>query len=174
LADPRLEVIALNPGIVFGGDDLTGNTSTLFSQVLAGGPPLVPCGATTVCALPDVAAAHVSALSRGRPGHRYVLGGATPTFAEIYAAIAASLGVPAPRRVVGEGLLYPFAFVEGWLARLTRRRPRITPALARMSCRNRRYRCDKAVAELDYTPRSLEGSLAETLTWMRSRGLIKV
>lgn len=174
LADARMEVISLNPGIVFGGDDLNGNTSTLFSQVHAGGPPMIPCGATTVCALPDVAAAHVNALSLGRPGHRYVLGGATPTFLELYAAIAASMGVPAPRRVVSEGLLYPFAFVEGGLARLSRRRPRITPALARMSCRNRRYRCDKAVAELGYTPRSLEESLAETLTWMRARGLLKV
>jgi dihydroflavonol-4-reductase len=172
LADTRLEVIALNPGIVFGADDLSGNTSTLFSQVLGGGPPMVPSGATTVCALPDVAAAHVNALSRGRPGHRYVLGGATPTFLEIYAAIAASLGVPAPRRVVSEGLLYPFAFVEGVLARLTHRRPRITPALARMSCRNRRYRCEKAVLELGYTPRSLQGSLSETLTWMRGQGLL--
>ena len=170
LADTRLEVIALNPGTVFGGDDLRGHTSTLFLQLLAGGPPMVPCGATTVCALPDVAAAHVSALSRGRTGQRYVLGGATPTFLELYAAIAACLGVPAPRRVVGEAVLYPFSFVEGWLARLTRRKPRITPALARMSCRNRRYRCDKAVAELGYTPRSLEESLLETLTWMRKRG----
>ena len=174
LGDTRLEVIALNPGIVFGADDLSGHTSALFSQVLGGGPPVVPCGATTVCALPDVAAAHVSALSRGRPGRRYVLGGATPTFLELYAAIAASMGVPAPRRVVGEGLLYPFSIVEGWLARLGQRRPRITPALARMSSRNRRYRCDKAVSELGYTPRSLEESLAETLTWMRAQGLLKV
>lgn len=174
LGDTRLEVIALNPGIVFGKDDLTGNTSTLFTQVLGGGPPLVPSGATTVCALPDVAAAHVSALSRGRPGHRYVLGGATPTFLELYAAIAERLGVPAPRRVVGEGVLYPFAFVEAWLAWLGRRRPRITPALARMSCRNRRYRCDKAVAELGYTPRPLAASLGETLDWLRARGALKV
>ena len=135
LGDTRLEVIALNPGIVFGADDLSGHTSALFSQVL---------------------------------------GGATPTFLELYAAIAASLGVPAPRRVVGEGLLYSFSIVEGWLARLGQRRPRITPALARMSSRNRRYRCDKAVSELGYTPRSLEESLAETLTWMRAQGLLKV
>ncbi|MEY3211371.1 MAG: hypothetical protein RIT28_1852 [Pseudomonadota bacterium] len=174
LADTRLEVVALNPGIVFGADDLNGNTSTLFSQVQAGGPPLVPCGATTVCALPDVAAAHVRALTLGRPGHRYVLGGATPTFLELYAAIAAGVGVPAPSRVVSEGVLHAFSFVEGGLAYLAHRKPRITPALARMSCRNRRYRCDKAMSELGYTPRRLEDCLAETLTWMRARGLLKV
>ena len=66
LGDTRLEVIALNPGIVFGADDLSGHTSALFSQVLGVGPPMVPCGATTVCALPDVADAAASAKAATR------------------------------------------------------------------------------------------------------------
>ncbi|MCK6525910.1 NAD-dependent epimerase/dehydratase family protein [Myxococcota bacterium] len=174
LSDARLEVIALNPGIVFGRDDLSGHTSGMFSQVRRGGPPVVPCGATTVCALPDVAAAHVSALTQGRPGQRYVLGGVTPSFLELYAAIAASVGGVAPARVVGETTLRGFAVIEGWLAWLGRRKARITPALARMSSRNRRYSCEKAVTELGYQTRPLEACLAETLNWMRDQGLIKV
>lgn len=172
LSDPRLEGVAVNPGITFGVGDLHLGAGRMILQVAAGGPPVVPCGATTVADLRAVAEAHLAALDRGQPGRRYILGGCTPTFLELYAEIAAVLGRPAPTRVVQERTLVVFGWLEEHLAPLLGRAPRITPPLARMSSRNRRYRSDRAVRELGYTPRPLRESVELTAGWLREQGLL--
>lgn len=173
LAETRLEGVALCPGITFGAHDANLGGGRLFVQVDQGGPPVVPCGATTTAALGDVAQAHVAALTRGQPGRRYVLGGHTPTFLELYAEIAALMGRPAPTRVVGEPALVALAWWEALSASLQGRAPRVTPPLARVSSRNRRYRSDRAIAELGYQPTPLRQALGECLDWLRAQGIVK-
>ena len=100
LAEPRLETVAVNPGIVFGANDVNRNAGKMLLQVTGGGPPSVPRGATTVVNLDDAVAGHLAAMARGRPGERYVLASDAMPFRALYARIAASLGRPAPTRTL--------------------------------------------------------------------------
>ena len=172
LADDRVEGIAVNPGIVFGARDLHHNGGRMLLQVAAGGPPAVPPGATTCATLSDVGAGHLLALDRGRPGRRYVLGGTTGTFAEIFARVAAVLGRPAPARVAPRAALVAFGAVQELKARITGGEPPLTRSLAKVSCRNRRYRSDRAIAELGYAPSPLEDGIRACRDWYRAEGLL--
>ena len=168
LAEARMETVVVNPGLVFGAGDSAVNGLRLLREIAAGVPGYPP-GATTAAVLDDVVAGHVAALERGRPGQRYVLGGAPLSFAELFAAIAAVVGVAAPRRRLAPAALAGMALVSTGLGYLRRREPRVTFPTYRILTRNRRYSSAKAVAELGYPISPLAAGLRQCWEWDRSR-----
>jgi len=170
LGDTRLRGVAVNPGITFGTHDLHRNAGRMCLQVHSGGPPGVPPGATTVAALTDVVEGHVAALYRGEPGNAYVLGGHTLSFAELFQAVASVVGKPAPTRVLPEWLMraYGAALLVG--AAVTGNEPPITPTLARVSARNRKYSSAKANRALGYSPKPLDEGIRDCWEWYLERG----
>lgn len=172
LADDRLETVAVNPGIVFGERDLRVSASRMLVQSRRGGPPLAPPGHTTVCTARDMVAGHVAALDRGRDGERYVLGGHTLSFLELFQRIAPVVGGKAPTRTASAGVLVGFGLLKEWGGRLTGKEPDFTRQLAHMSSRNRQYSSTKAVRELGFEVSPLEPCLERTWAWLRDRDLV--
>lgn len=170
LSDPRVEGLAVNPGITFGAYDVHRNAGRMVLQVAQGGPRAVPCGATTVATLDDVVAGHLSALDRGRRGERYVLGGLTLSFSELFARIAARLERPAPTRVLSRAQMLALAHLGELWSRLGGAEPMLTVALAKMSSRNRRYRSDKATRELGWRASSFDEGIDACIGWYRTQG----
>lgn len=164
LGDPRVAAVVVNPGLVFGPGDLNGNALRLLREVAAGVPGYPP-GSTTAAVLADVVAGHLAALDRGRPGHRYVLGGHPLSFQELFMAIAGVVGAPAPRRQLAPWLVGTMALVHTGLSCLTGREPRVSVPTSRILTRNRRYRSDKAVAELGYRVSPLAAALRACWQW---------
>ena len=169
LADPRVAAVAVNPGLVFGPGDRNGNGVRFLREVAAGVPGFPP-GATTAAVLTDVVAGHLAALDRGRPGERYVLGGSPLSFQELFAAIAAVVGVAAPRRRLAAWMLTAMALAHTGRGCLSGREPRVSLPTCRILTRNRRYRSDKAVAELDYPVSPLAAGLRACWEWHLDRG----
>ena len=170
-AETRLEALAVNPGIVFGASDINRNGARLLLQIWQGKMPGVPPGATTAANLDDVVAGHLLALDRGAPGTRAVLGGATPTFLELFREIAEVVGRPAPTRTLSAPALRALSWAAeagGWL---TGKEPTLTRPQAEILVRNRRYRSDRAVATLGYEPRPLRQGLEACWRWCRDAGL---
>lgn len=172
LADDRLETVAVNPGIVFGERDLRVSASRMLVQSRAGGPPVAPAGHTTVCTARDMVAGHLAALERGRDGERYVLGGHTLSFLELFQRIAPVVGGQAPNRVAPLGVLKAFGWAMECGALITGREPDFTRQLAQMSSRNRQYSSDKAIRELGFAPTALEPCLERTWAWLLARDLV--
>ena len=164
LADPRVAAVVVNPGLVFGPGDLNGNALRLLREV-AGGVPGYPPGSTTAAVLADVVSGHLAALDRGRAGHRYVLGGHPLTFQELFAAIADVVGVAAPRTRLAPWMVGMMALAHTGLSRLNGREPRVSLPTSRILTRNRRYRSDKAVAELGYPVSPLAAGLRACWQW---------
>lgn len=172
LEEKRLRTVALCPGIIFGPQDIHWNGGRMFAQVLAGGPPAIPPGFTTVSSIQDVVAGHLAALSRGEAGQRYILGGTCCSFQELYANLAAVAGREAPTRVISATLLRMLARVWGGWGDLVGKEPMLTPALAELSTRNRRYSSARAMSVLGYSISPLAPTLEATLRWYRDRGLL--
>ncbi len=168
-----VEGVAVNPGIIVGGDDLKGNGAKLLLPLVRGTLRAVPPGAVTLSVLDDVVAGHVAALDRGRAGERYVLGGTTGTYREVFARIAAALGRPAPRRVLGPAALALAGAAQELAAAVTGREPDLTRQLAATMCWNRRFRSDKAARELGYAPRPLEEGVEACRRWYEARGELR-
>jgi farnesol dehydrogenase len=107
------------------------------------------------------------ALSRGRSGHRYILGGENVSYREFFSLLEKISGVhhrlyrfPLPLMLVAAGAMTS-------LAKVTGNPPMITPGLVRKYNHHWRLSCDKARSELGYDPVSLENGLSATLHWLR-------
>lgn len=170
LGDTRMEGVAVNPGITLGHSDANHNGGRILLQVHSGGPIGIPSGATTVAALDDVVQGHLAALDRGRPGERYVLGGHTPSFEVLFQAAAEVIGVPPPTRMLPKWVFKLAGGAALLKGTLSGAEPPLTPALAEVITKNRRYSSAKAIAELSYDPKPLAYGLEQCWRWYKDNG----
>jgi dihydroflavonol-4-reductase len=170
LGDTRLEGVAVNPGITMGHSDTNHNGGRILLQVHQGGPFGVPTGATTVASLDDVVQGHLAALDRGISGERYVLGGHTPSWVELFQAAAQVVGVPPPTRVLPKWLIKIAGMGALLKGQFSDQEPPLTPALAEITAKNRRYSSAKAIRELGYEPKPLVHGLEQCWRWYLDNG----
>jgi dihydroflavonol-4-reductase len=100
-----LPVVALCPAAVFGPGDVKPSTGRLLLDVAKGRVPFYPDGQINVVDVRDVAAAHLSAIERGQPGERYIIGGENMSIRHMLTVAARQAGrrppwVPLPSRLV--------------------------------------------------------------------------
>ena len=167
LAHRRVEGLTVNPGMVLGEGDLSRNGGQMLEQLHEGRLPGFPTGQTTVATLEDVVAGHLAALDRGRVGQTYVLGGTTLPFSELLARLAAVVGVPAPTRALPPWLMQLVSGAQALGAAVGGSPQRITPALVKITSRNRKYSSAKAITELGYAPQSLEAGAEACWRWLQ-------
>ena len=173
LGDTRLEGVAVNPGITLGHSDVNHNGGRILLQVHNGGPLGLPTGATTVASLDDVVQGHLAALDRGVSGERYVLGGHTPSWAELFQAAAEVVGKPAPSRMIPKWVLKLAGGAALLKGQFTGQEPPLTPALAEVTAKNRRYSSAKAIRELGYAPKPLAHGLEQCWRWYKDNGHVR-
>jgi dihydroflavonol-4-reductase len=118
----------------------------------------------------DVAAGHLLAAERGRPGERYILGHRNMTLLEILQTLSRLTGLPAPRVRVPHWLPLAAAYVEGGVSRLTGRAPRVTPEAVRMSRHRMFFDAGKAVRELELPQSPVEDALGRAVRWFADNG----
>ena len=182
-------VSVVYPGVIYGPGELTeGNLLVRHLLDLAAGrvPALLGRPERRWCYVhvEDVVAGVIATLERpaspgapgtpgtpGTPGNRYVLGGENATSAELYRLIAeiGGIAVPAWRMPAPLATLLG-AGRKGW-ARRAGGVPKLTPDLVEVYRHDWAYRSDRARRELGYAPRTLAAGLAETIDWLRGRGL---
>jgi dihydroflavonol-4-reductase len=161
-----VEVVIVNPAYVLGvpiDRFQPGETSTrIVGNYLLGRVPAVVDGGTTICDVRDVAAGHLVAAEKGRPGERYVLGGHNTSWPDLIARIA---------KVSGVG--YPVMVLPPQVGPLARRAEDIGLPLAvsaegmMLMAQNWNYSSRKAQRELDYAVRPLDETLRDTIEWYR-------
>jgi len=170
LSAPDLEAIALIPSAVFGPGDVKPTTGTLLLAIDRIGARVAVNGRVNVVDVRDVAHAHVVALTRGRPGERYLIGGHNITVPEALRAAAHALGCPGPM------ITLP-AFIFRWPSLLldiylTRRGGGPTAAAYFLEALGAHQWIDatKAVRELNLHPRPLKHTFADAVSWFREHG----
>ena len=160
-ARPELEVLALNPATIFGAGGLNASEEQLVHDVRGRKLPAIPPGGMTICDVSDVATAHLAAMTRGRSGERYILGGHHVTHAAFVRELAMAFDVPVPRWTVpGWALAAAGALV------LLMERAGLSVGTAAAVVRLARYgiyhASNKAIAELGFEPRPLAETIART------------
>jgi dihydroflavonol-4-reductase len=161
-----VDVVVVNPSYVLGvpvDRREPGETSTrTVANFLLGRLPAVVDGATNIVDVEDVAAGHLLAAGRGKPGERYILGGYNIAWADLIDRIAAQSGVHHPILVVPTDV----AVVARLQSELGLRGP-VAPEALILMAQNWRYSSRKAKKELGYKTRPLEKTLGETIEWSR-------
>ncbi len=164
-----LPVVCLNPSLILGpGDERLSSTGDIW-RFLRRDIPAMPNGGLSFVDVRDVAAAFVAALDRGRPGDRYLLGGANMTFREFFERLGRLTGVPPPRlRLPSRANILGGALVERW-ARFRGVAAPIDRASVEMGEHWFYVDSSKARRELDFSPRDPQETLRETVRWMKER-----
>ncbi len=166
------EVIVLNPTTPIGAFDVkptpTGRIVVdflrhRFPAYMDTGLNLVDVGA--------VAEAHVAALTRGRSGERYILGGENLTLKQILDKMSAITGIPSPTHKVPVAVAMMYAFFEELLTgRLRGQEPRATVEAVRMGRKIMFASSAKAERELGYKVVPVYAALRAAIDWFREQG----
>jgi len=172
VAERGLPLTILRPVVVLGpGDVLQSSTSTILAFVRRKMPVYVE-GRPSFGDVREMAAAHVAALDRGRPGQTYILGGNNVTLTELLATIEELTGVAPPPKVPYP-LAYSVAGVLELVARLRKQHASLSRQLAKAGHMCTWVSSDKAKAELGYTIRPLRDSLRDTVQFFLQTGRLR-
>jgi dihydroflavonol-4-reductase len=166
-----VEVVSVNPASVQGPGRATGSARLLLDY-LNGRLKVVVDSRLSLVDIADCTEGHLLAASKGAPGERYVLSGATLSVREGLALVARVAGIEQPLRTVPPFLAMAAATAAeavGWIRRDT---PRICRELARTLVHGHAYDGSKATRALGlrYTP--IEDTLRRTIEWWIEQRLV--
>jgi dihydroflavonol-4-reductase len=166
-----VEAVTVNPSSVQGPGRATGSARLLL-EVVNGRLPVLVDTTISLIDVEDCAEGHLLAETRGTPGERYLLSGATLSTRDAVALLERIWGLP--RRV---------RFAPAWIAsagghavwtgaRLLRRDAPVCPEAVRTLLHGHRYDGSRATRELGlaYTP--VQDTLRRTLEWYAERRLV--
>lgn len=161
------ELVILNPSLLLGpGDERLSSTEDIL-KFLAREVPAVPPGGLNFVDARDVAPAFVEAMTRGRAGERYLIGGPNWTVAKLFSRLERLTNIHAPR-------LHPPGAVIEWGARAVDSLYRHwgkAPPMDRVSVEMSRYfwylDASKAQRELGFRSRDPGETLYETVAYLK-------
>ena len=159
-----VEVVVVNPAYVLGvpvNRSAPGETSTrTIGNYLRGRLPGVLDAPMNFVDVKDVAAGHLLAASRGRPGERYILGGENLPWPSLIDRVAELSGVR-----------YPIMVLPTSIRRLTQIREALglpgalSAEASNLMGQDWRFSSRKAREELGYESRPLDETLEATIDW---------
>lgn len=162
-----LPLVSLVPGVIYGPGPMTeGNlVGRLIRDHLAGRLPgvIAPERRWSYAYIDDVADAHVRALTDGRAGEEYTLGGENAPQMRVFEIVGELTGRRLPRRIPLAGA-WVAAVVEEARARLTGHAPLLTRGVVEIFRHDWSLDSARSVAELSYRVRPLDEGLRALLT----------
>jgi dihydroflavonol-4-reductase len=168
-----LPAVVVSPSTPVGDGDVKPTpTGKIVVDFLAGRFPAYVDTGLNLIDVRDVAAGHLLAAERGRPGERYILAHANLTLKEILAMLARIAERRAPRVRLPHWVPLAIAHLEAPVARLLRREPRVPIDGARMARKPMFFDGGKAVRELGLPQSPIEPALRRAVEWFVANGYV--
>ncbi len=164
-----LEVVVVSPSLLLGPGDRRESSTGDVRRFLRRQIPIVPDGGLNFVDVRDAAQALASAMDRGRPGERYLVGGPNWTFAEFFGRLERVSKVRGPRLRLPERLaLGGASLLEEAFRRLDREAPVDRVSVEMGQCF---WYCDssKAARQLGFEARDPTETLDDTVRDLRAR-----
>ena len=171
-AEDGQRVIILNPTTPIGPNDSKPTpTGRIFVDFLNGRFPAYMDTGLNLVDVAEVARAHVSALTKGQSGHRYILGGENLTLKQILDKMAAITGLPSPTVEIPFAVAATYAFFEEWITgRIRKREPRATLDEVRMGRKKMYASSAHAQQELGFRILPVNPAMKVAIEWFQSNG----
>lgn len=165
-----LDAVIVNPAIVAGAGDVNRITGDILFRIASGRFFFSLPGGANVIHIDDVVAGHLAALTLGRTGERYILGGENLTHLAFHTLIAEVTGVAAPRFVLPAA---PLRLAAGMLAPLGKAVPFSTSTL-RKAGYFFFFDTTKARTELGFrATHSVKQAIGEAWAWYQQMGMAR-
>ena len=166
-----VDVVCVNPSSVQGPGRTEGSARLLIELMNAHRPVVVETFLSIVD-VDDCTTGHLAAETRGRPGHRYLLNGASLTTGRAVELVRSAVGRPRHVTRLPRALAPVAGGIADLSARIVRRDLPFCAELARTLLHGHRYDGSRATRELGLVYRPIEETVARTLAWYAERGLI--
>lgn len=165
------DVVIVNPTTPLGEHDSKPTpTGKVIVDFLRGKIPAYIDTGLNYVDVEDVAEGHLLAADQGRRGERYILGSENLTLIQMLQRLAVPAGKPAPRLRLPYFVAYGAAAVSTAWASIVQRPPAIPLDGVRYAHLKMWVRQDKAITELGYRPKAIDGALARAVQWFREHG----
>ncbi len=168
-----LPVVIVNPTNPCGSHDAAPTPNgQLIINIIKGKLPGYVDGGINVSDIGDTAKGHTLAMEKGKPGEKYILGGANVSVKEYFDLIAQvgrgkSPSIKIPKMVAElSGYLY-----QG-LAKITRKPPITTAAWVRVGSEYSSWDSSKAIDELGMPQTPIRESVKNAIDWFRDNGYL--
>jgi dihydroflavonol-4-reductase len=165
-------VIILNPTSPIGPNDSKPTpTGQIFLDFLNGKFPAYMDTGLNLVDVAEVARAHVTALTKGQPGRRYILGGENLTLKQILDKMALITGLKSPTVEIPFIVAATYAFFEEWITgRIRKREPRATLEEVRMGRKKMYASSARAQQELGFRILPVNPAMKAAIDWFRAHG----
>ena len=167
-----LPVVVVNPTFPVGPWDVKPTPSgRMILDFLLGRIPTYIATGMNLVDVEDVAAGHILAMEKGRPGERYVLGNRNVTLKETLDMLQDLTGRPAPRWRTPLWLAIGAAYVDNLVeGKMLRREPRLPLEGLKVSKTPMYVSCRKSVEELGLPQKPVEAALEKAVRWFNDYG----
>lgn len=166
-----VDVVSVNPSSVQGPGRATGSARLLL-EVMNGRLPVLVDTTISLIDIEDCAKGHVLAETRGTPGERYLLSGASLTTREAVDLLDRIWGLPRRVRFAPGWVATAGGEFVGAVAKVLRRDATLCPEAVRTLLHGHRYDGSRAARELGLRYAAVETTLRRTLEWCEERGLV--
>jgi len=174
VAERGLPAVIVQPSTPIGPRDVRPTpTGRIIVEAANGRMPAFVDSGLSLVHVDDVATGHLLAFDRGRVGERYILGGQDVMLGDMLAEIAAIVGRKPPTIRIPRGPLFPLAWVNEQIARVTGGDPFLNMDSLRMAKHRMFFTSAKAEAELGYRARPHREALADAIAWFRGAGMVR-
>jgi dihydroflavonol-4-reductase len=166
------QVMILNPTSPIGSNDAKPTpTGRIFLDFLNGKFPAYMDTGLNLVDVSEVARAHVLALTKGKPGRRYILGGENLTLKQILDKMSAITGIPSPTIKIPFAAAATYAFFEEIITgRIRGKEPRATLEEVRMGRKKMYASSARAQQELGFRILPVYPAMRAAIEWFRSNG----
>jgi dihydroflavonol-4-reductase len=165
-----LDAVIVNPVYMIGPWDWKPSSGRMLLEVAAGRGTFAPPGSNDFVDVRDVAQGILSAMTRGRTGRRYILGGQPLSYLDAWRMFARISGRMQPLGVAPA----PLVHVAGWCGDVAslflQRELPVNSAATGMSMLPHNFSCARAEAEIGYTRRPFEAAAQDAWEWFVDHG----
>ncbi|MGR8950259.1 MAG: hopanoid-associated sugar epimerase [Gammaproteobacteria bacterium] len=165
----QLPAVIVNPSTPVGPRDIkpTPTGRLIYDALNEKIPAFVDTG-LNIAHVDDVATGHLLALTKGRIGRRYILGGEDLSLKEILTMVADYCGHQPPTIKLPRQIIYPVAWVsQAWAYLTNGPEPRATVDGLKMSRKKMFFSSARAIDELGYDCRPAEIAIREAIDWFK-------
>src|ERR1700738_4985328 len=161
------QVMILNPTTPIGPNDAKPTpTGRIFVDFLNRKFPAYVDTGLNLVDVNEVARAHVLALTKGKPGRRYILGGENLTLKQILDKMSAITGIPSPTVKIPFAVAATYAFFEELITgRIRGREPRATLEEVRMGRKKMFASSARAQQELGFRILPVYPAMRAAIEW---------
>jgi dihydroflavonol-4-reductase len=164
-----LNAVIVNPAVMFGAGDAVKSSRSVHLKVAQGKFPFYPSGGVNVLHVEDAVDGHIQALTKGRAGQRYILGGENIKTRDLFNLLAKYGGHPPPKLPLPDLFLKgSFSLFKG--AAALGYKPKISSDNFLIATLFHWYDSSKAEEELGFTTRPAEEALSESVQWAKENG----